>query len=227
MKDTTAESKEWYREKLARRVIESLEKNNITGLYAPTVEEARDKLISLIPARSKVGHGGSLTLEQMGLTGPGIYNPQWKEALRTGNYHLIDRRKPNITEKKQDELRKDSLFADVFLMSTNALTMDGKLVNIDGIGNRVAALIFGPPKVIIVAGINKIVPDVHAAIHRIRNYTAPIHSKRAGHAAPCSKTGYCIDCHGPTRSCCSVVIIEHQRQKDRITVIIVGEELGL
>jgi hypothetical protein len=227
MKDTTTESKEWYKEKLARRVIESLERNNITGFYAATVEEAREKLISMIPAHSKVGHGGSLTLEQMGVTGPGSYHPQWKEALRTGNYNLIDRRRPGITEEEQYELRKESLFADVFLMSTNALTMDGKLVNIDGIGNRVAALIFGPPKVIIVAGINKIVPDVQAAIHRIKNYTTPVHSKRAGYPAPCSKVGYCIDCHVPVRLCGSVAIIEFQPRKDRITVIIVGEELGL
>ncbi|MFC1916984.1 lactate utilization protein [Chloroflexota bacterium] len=219
MQDATTESKEWYKEKLARKVIESLEKNNISGFYVGTEEEALEKLISLIPTGSKVGHGGSLTLEQIGVI----------EALRAGNYNFIDRRRPDISVEEQYKLRKESLFADVFLMSTNALTMDGKLVNIDGIGNRLAALIFGPPKVIIVAGINKVVPDMDAAVHRIKNYVAPIHARRGDRPLPCAKTGNCVDCHAPERFCNAVVTIEHQYQKDkdRITVIIVGKELGL
>ena len=124
-------------------------------------------------------------------------------------------------------LRKESLLSDVFLSSTNALTMDGKLVNIDGLGNRVAALIFGPKKVIVVAGINKIVPDVEAALDRIKNYVTPIHGKRRDRAIPCAKTGKCVDCHVPLRSCNAVVTIEGQRHMDRMTVIIFGEELGL
>ena len=219
MNDATTESIEWFKETLAGKVIESLEKNNLCGLYARTEEEALEKVLSLIPAGSTVGHGGSLTLEQIGAI----------EALRKGNYNFIHRRKPDISAEEQHRLRKESLFADVFLMSTNALTMDGKLVNIDGIGNRIAALIFGPSKVIIVAGINKIVPDVDEALHRIKNYVTPIHTRRRGKQLPCAKTGNCVDCHAPTRSCNAVVTIEHQyrKDKDRITVIIVGKELGL
>lgn len=219
MKDASTESKEWYNEKLAHKVIESLEKNNISGFYVRTEEEAREKLLSMIPAGSKVGHGGSLTLEQIGVL----------QALRTGNYDFIDRRRPGISEEEQYKLRKESLFADVFVMSTNALTMDGKLVNIDGVGNRVAALIFGPPKVIIVAGINKVVPDMDAAVNRIKNYVAPIHARRGDRPLPCAKTGNCVDCRAPERICNVVVTIEHQyrKNKDRITVIIVGKELGL
>ena len=100
-------------------------------------------------------------------------------------------------------------------MSTNALTMDGKLVNIDGVGNRVAALIFGPPKVIMVAGINKVVPDMDAAMRRIKNYVAPIHARRRESPLPCAKTGSCIDCHAPERFCNAVVTIEHQYQKNK------------
>lgn len=215
--ENVTEIKEWYKETLAHRVIDSLEKNNMTGFYIKTGEEARERVLSLIPVGSKVGYGGSLSLDQIGV----------KDVLRAGNYHLIDRHKPQLTQEEKDDLRKESLFADVFLMSTNAVTMDGKLVNIDGIGNRVAALIFGPSKVIVVAGINKVVPDMEAARQRIRNYVAPIHARRLGLPLPCGETGKCIDCRSPLRFCNAVVTIEHQLQKDRITVIIVGEDLGL
>ena len=219
MDDMTTESIEWYKEELVRKVIEALAKNNINGLYVRTGAEAREKVLGLIPQGSTVGNGGSLTLEQTGVL----------EALRTGDYNYIDRRRPDIGVEEQTRLARESQFADVFLMSTNALTMDGKIVNIDGVGNRVAALIFGPPKVIIVAGINKIVPDVDAAVHRIKNYVSPIHARRRDRPLPCAKTGHCVDCHVPERFCNAVVTLEHQYQhnKDRITVIIVGEELGL
>lgn len=215
--DKVAETREWYEETLAHSVIQSLEKNHITGFYVKSKEEALEKVRSLIPEGSKVGYGGSLTLDQIGI----------KNLLRAGNYRLIDHAKAGISEEEMDTLQKESLSADVFLSSTNALTRDGKLVNIDGNGNRVAALIFGPKKVIIVAGINKIVPDVEAAIDRIKNYVAPIHGRRRNRPIPCAKTGKCIDCRVPLRSCNAVVTIENQRQTDRMTVIIVGEELGL
>ena len=215
--DKVSEIKEWYKETLIHRAIESLEKNNMTGFYVKTREEAREKLLSLIPVGSKVGFGGSLSLDQIGV----------KDLLRAGNYYFIDRDKPQLTEEEKYDLRKESLLADVFLMSTNALTMDGKLVNIDGVGNRVAALIFGPARVIIVAGINKIVPDLEAARQRIKDYVAPIHARRLGLPLPCAQTGKCVDCRNPLRFCNAVVTIEHQYQKDRITVIIVGEDLGL
>ncbi|MFC2066443.1 lactate utilization protein [Chloroflexota bacterium] len=219
MSDAVTESREWYKEKLARKVIESLEKNNISGFYVGGEEDAREKVLSLIPEGSKVGHGGSLTLDEIGLY----------DALRTGNYHFFDRNKEGITAEERNNLRKEGLSADVFLMSTNALTMDGKLVNIDATGNRVAALIFGPPRVIVVAGINKIVPDVDAAVDRIKNYVAPIHARRQNRDVPCAKTGNCVNCHSAERFCNAVVTIEHQYQKDkdRIMVIIVGKELGL
>ncbi|MFC2041032.1 lactate utilization protein [Chloroflexota bacterium] len=212
-----AETREWYKETLAGRVIKSLEKNNMAGLYVRTKEEALDKVISLIPEGSKVGFGGSLSLDQIGV----------KDVLREGNYHFIDRNIPGLSGDEIDRLRKESLLADVFLTSTNALTMDGKLVNIDGYGNRVAAISFGPGKVIVVAGINKIVSDLEAAMKRIKDYTTPIHAGRRDSAVPCAKTGVCVDCHTPQRLCNIVCIIEGQRRKDRMTVIIVGEELGL
>ncbi|MFH1382213.1 MAG: lactate utilization protein [Chloroflexota bacterium] len=214
-----AAAKEWYKETLAARVIKSLEKNNMTACYVKTREAALKKALSLIPKGCKVAHGGSLTLEEMGLL----------DTLRKRKkeYRFIDRRVPNLTDDDVERLRNESLLADVFLSSTNALTMDGKLVNIDGQGNRVAALLYGPKKVIIIAGINKIVPDQEAAMYRIQNYVTPVHGKRRDHTFPCTKVGYCVDCHTTQRACKLVTIIEQQRQKDRITVIICGEELGI
>ncbi len=215
--ERASESIEWYKEVLASKVISSLEKNNMTGIYVKTREEALRKALSLIPEGSRVGYGGSLTLEQIGVI----------DVLRKGNFHLYDRGKPKLSEDEIERLRKESLLADVFLMSTNALTIDGKLVNIDGYGNRVAALSYGPSKVIIVTGVNKIVPDQESAIRRIKDYVAPIHARRRNRPLPCAKTGNCVDCRATLRSCNILTVIEHQRQKDRITVIICGEKLGL
>jgi len=184
-----------------------------------TAQDACNIVLDLIPEGSKIGYGGSLTLDQIGI----------KEILRKRHYDFIDREPAEIDEHDQYILRRESLFSDVFLMSTNAITMDGHLVNIDGIGNRSAALIFGPSKVIVIAGINKIVPDKEAAIHRIKNYVAPIHARRRNRQLPCAKTGKCMNCHASERFCNALVIIEHQylKNKERITVIIIGEELGL
>jgi len=219
MKDALAESHKWYNKKLAQHTLRSLEKNNISGFYVETVQDACQRALDLIPVGSKVGYGGSLTLDQIGI----------KEILRRGNYKFIDHELPGINENDQNRLRKESLFSDVFLMSTNALTMEGHLVNIDGVGNRVAALIFGPSKVIVMAGVNKIVADKKAAIHRIRNYVAPIHARRRNRQLPCAKAGNCKNCHAPDRFCNALVTIEHQyvSDKGRITVIIIGQELGL
>lgn len=211
------ETKHWYNEMLAGRVIKSLEKNSMNGIYVQTKEEVLEKVISLIPEGSKVGTGGSLTLDQIGV----------KDMLRKGNFSFIDRNLPGLSEEESHQMRRDSLHADVFLTSTNALTMDGKLVNIDGTGNRVAAISYGPTKVIVVAGINKIVTDLEAAIRRIKDYVTPLHARRRDRSVPCAKAGVCVDCKIPERSCNIVTIIEHQRHKDRITIIIVGEELGL
>jgi len=219
MKHTLIDSLKWYRDIQVKKTIQSLKQNNISAHYAVTAEDACKKAISLIPKGVTVAYGGSLTLDEIGM----------KDALRNGNYNLLDRHRPGIDEEQQYRLRLEGLRADIFLMSTNALTTTGQLVNMDGTGNRVAALIFGPKKVIVIAGINKMVSDVESAIHRIRNYVAPVHAKRTGRDLPCAQTGYCVNCHAPIRFCNALVITEHQYQKnkDRITVIIVGQELGI
>ena len=219
MKDSFVESHVRHRENRIAKTLQSLEKNNIRSCYVENAADACRKAISLIPKGAKVGYGGSLTLDQIGI----------KEILRKGDYNLLDRHLPGVTETEDIRLRKESLLSDVFLTSTNALTEQGQLVNIDGTGNRVAALIYGPAKVIVIAGFNKIVPDVETAVHRVKNYAAPSLARKRNRLLPCAKTGKCVNCHSDERFCYALAIIEHQKLKymERITVIIVGEELGL
>ena len=211
------EAKKAFQEIQVQEVITALRKRQMEGAFVPNKEEALKTVLSLIPEGSKVGYGGSLTLDELGI----------KEALKKGNYQLVDRGRPGISEEELFSLRRESLLTDVFLCSTNALTRDGKMVNIDGSGNRLAALTFGPKKVIVVAGINKIVDDVERGLERVRNYAAPLHARRRGWDLPCAKTGRCVDCRSPRRICCTVTVTEYQREKDRVTVILVGETLGI
>lgn len=211
------EAKEALQKVCVKEVLSALRKNQMEAIFVPNSEEALKIVLSLIPEGSKVGYGGSWTLNELGI----------KQVLKEGNYHLIDRDRLETSDEEMFLLRRESLLADIFLCSVNALTRDGKLVNIDGIGNRLAALAFGPKKVIIVVGINKIVKDLDRGLERIRNYVAPIHAYRRGWDVPCAKTGACIDCHSPQRICGTLTVTEFQREKDRISVILVGEPLGI
>lgn len=211
------EAKKAFQEIHVQEVITALKKRHMEASFVPNKEEALKTVLSLIPEGSKVGYGGSLTLDELGI----------KEVLKKGNYQLIDRGRPGTSEAELFLLRRESLLTDVFLCSTNALTRDGKMVNIDGSGNRLAALTFGPKKVIVVVGVNKIVENVERGLERVRNYAAPLHARRRGWDLPCAKTGSCVDCRSPRRICCTVTVTEYQRVKGRITLILVGETLGI
>ncbi len=207
-----------------RDLIEALAGRNIPAFYVKNGKEAFEKVMSMIPERSTVGFGDSVTLRQIGVV----------EALETGNYVFLNPWRPGISLEENIRLKKRALTSDVFVTGTNALTLDGKIVNVDGLGNRVAAILFGPDKVIIVIGINKIVENLEEALDRIRNVAAPLNMKRHPEfdpLPPCGITGECSDCSSPWRICNKTVIIESQFNNDRykpvITVIIVGEELGL
>ncbi len=211
------EAKKAFQEIHVQEVLTALKKRNMEASFVPNKEEALKAVLSLIPEGSRVGYGGSLTLDELGI----------KEVLKKGNYQLIDRGRPGTSEEELFSLRRESLLTDVFLCSTNALTRDGKMVNIDGSGNRLAALTFGPKKVIVVVGVNKMVENVEQGLERVRNYAAPLHARRRGWDLPCAKTGSCVDCRSPRRICCTVTVTEYQRVKGRITVILVGETLGI
>jgi hypothetical protein len=207
-----------------RNLIERLGKNNILALYVKDKREAFETVMGMIPENTTVGFGDSLTLRQIGVV----------DALEKGNYTFLNPWRPDISVEENIRVKKRALTSDVFVTGTNALTLDGKIVNVDGHGNRVAAMLFGPDRVIIVIGINKIVRNLEEALGRIRKTAAPLNVKRHSHfdpAPPCDATGVCNDCTSPWRICNKTVMIERQFDNDRykpvISVVIVGEELGL
>lgn len=199
-------------DKLAEKIIAGLASRNMTGYYVQTKEEALNKALELIPEGSKVTKGGSMSVLEIGLD----------KALKEGNYDYCDR--DATTDKRAAELFAYS--ADVFLGSTNAITEDGVLINIDGNSNRVSAYAFGPKKLVLIVGMNKVAGDVDAAMKRARNEAATINAQRFGLQTPCSKTGACMDCKSPDTICCQFLITRFSRHKDRIHVILVNDSLG-
>lgn len=197
------------------KTMKNLEKNNMKPFFVETKEETLAKILDLIPENATIGFGGSETLKQVGVFA----------ALEKKKYTLLDWGNAKSREQGM-EMRKQSLFADIYLSSSNAITQDGKLVNMDGTGNRVSAITFGPKKVIIVAGKNKIVENEEKAVERIRNIAAPITAKRLGKKTPCVLTGKCMDCTSKDRICCTKVVHSWQKAPERINVIIVDEDLG-
>ena len=212
---TVYEALETQKEITAQSIIKNLKKRNMQGFYCKTKEDALKKVLELIPEQSSIGYGGSVTLEQTGIL----------NALKNGNYKVIEREKYN-TPELQRELSGKIAMSDFFLMSTNAMSMDGELVNIDGRGNRVCYLIYGPQNVIVVAGWNKIETDLEGAIKRARNVAAPPNCIRLNKNTPCIKNGHCNDCFSPDCICSQFVVTRRSSVPDRIKVILVGENLG-
>lgn len=211
-------------ERQARLTIPKLEKNNMQAFYVPTAAEVPGKVAELLHEGDTVAVGGSETLRETGVL----------ELLRSGRYRFLDRYAPGLTAGQVRRIFIDSFDADAYLCSANAITMNGELYNVDGNSNRVAALCYGPRSVIVVAGCNKLVPDLPAAIARVKRTSAPANAIRLDCATYCAKTGVCRGagggmtdgCDAPQRICCSYVVSAHQREPGRIKVILVGEPLG-
>lgn len=203
-------------ELLGKRLVENLNRRNMSAYYCATRSEALAKALELIPEGDVVSWGGSESLNQIGLI----------EAVKKRN-KVIDRAAAASMEEKQ-ELMRQALLCDTYLMSSNAVSQDGQLVNIDGNGNRCAALIYGPKRVVMVVGMNKVAADLDAAISRARNTAAPANVQHfPGLKTPCSVTGVCANCLSPETICCQFVITRYSRVPGRIKVIFVGEGLGL
>ncbi|OUN20260.1 lactate utilization protein [Pseudoflavonifractor sp. An85] len=202
------------REKMIQRTMKMLEHNNMAAHYAPTIQDAQQLVKQLIPQGATVACGGSMSLQEAGIM----------EILRSGDYTFWDREAVDSTQ--QDEILRKAFFADYYLSSSNAVTEQGELYNVDGNANRVAALCFGPKHVICVVGYNKIVPTLEDAKERVEAIAAPANTIRLQRDTPCAVTGHCENCHSPQRICCTTVIHQQQREAGRIHVIIVGEELG-
>ena len=204
------------REKQAQSLINALEKRNMTAYYCENIEVCRQKVLELVPAGSVISWGGSMTIHECGV-------PQ---ALKDrGDCEVLDR-SLYTTPEQQKEFAVKTFQSDYFLMSTNAITLDGELVNIDGYGNRVASLIYGPEHVIIIAGMNKVVPDVKQGFDRVRNIASPPNTIRLSKDTPCAKTGKCGNCMSPDCICNQIVVTRRSRDKQRIIVILVNDNLG-
>ena len=196
--------------------LQALRRNGMDACFVPSAEAARELVRGLLHEGDTVSHGGSMTLEQTGILA----------MLREGPYHFLDRSAPGITPEGVREVYLQSFRADAYLLSANAVTERGELYNVDGNSNRMAAFLYGPKSVIVVAGVNKLVPDLDAARERVRAAAAPLNAKRLGRSTPCVITGHCMDCASPDRICCNTVVSAQQRERGRVKVILVGETLG-
>lgn len=202
---------------LAEKLVGNLKQRHYEAFFCPTAQEAVEKITSMIPEGSSVTWGGSMTIRDMGLT-KALHN---KEGLDIWDRDLAPSR------EEAQEIYRRAFYADYYLSSVNAMSEDGEIVNIDGNGNRVAAITFGPKHVILVVGINKVTQNLDAAISRARSLAAPVNMMRfADLNTPCKNDGMCHDCKSPDSICNYIQIMRNSHPVGRHIVVIVGEELG-
>lgn len=209
------EIKDIRNEKLATSLIENLKRRHYEAYYCHDTEEMKRLVVQLIPEGSSITWGGSATIRDTGLT----------TLLKKGNYQVYDRDEATTPEEK-NAIYVRAFTCDYYLASANAISEDGVIVNIDGNGNRVAAMTFGPKSVIVIAGINKVMPDLDSAVARARHIAAPVNAQRFNLRTPCLKTGLCADCQSPDRICNVFQVIARSKPAGRIKLILVGEDLG-
>jgi hypothetical protein len=201
---------------LVEKTMASLKKHGIEALYFSNRADAKEEVLKRIPPKAKVGIGGSVTLREIGLV----------DDLAKRGHEVFDHWKEGLSKEERFQVGRKQQKAEVFLTSTNALTLDGKLINVDATGNRVTSMIFGPPKVMVLAGTNKIVKDLSEGLARIKKVVSPRNCQRRKDQTPCAVDGICHDCNSPGRLCRITTIIERKPFDTDLTVILVGEELG-
>ena len=210
------EIKKMYYDKRGEVLVRNLRSRHFDAWYCSTREEALEKALDLIPAGASVGWGGAMSAQQIGLM----------DAVHAGDYRVIDRDRTTTMEERVQAMR-DCLGVDVFITGANGLSMDGQMVNIDGTGNRVAAIVYGPGSVLVIAGMNKVEDTLEAAVTRARTVAAPMNKQRFPFKTPCDVTGSCADCKSEECICNQILITRHCRPAGRIKFLLVGEDLGL
>lgn len=200
---------------MAKGIIAGLARRNMEGFYCENGNDAVELAISMMEKGARIAWGGSASVTECGLM----------DAISSEDYVLIDRMNATTEEEKRN-IFAQTVLSDYYLMSTNAITLDGELVNIDGNGNRLAALIHGPKHVILIVGMNKVATDLDAAMKRVRLNACPPNAIRLNKNTPCAKTGKCGDCLSPDCFCNQIVITRRSGHQGRIKVILVGESLG-
>lgn len=206
----------WLGQQWIQTAAQALRKHGFNVTIVNTKQDARSAVLEMIPPSASVGVPGTVTIRELGLL----------DALESRGNRVFHHWIPGLTSEQDTAVRISELTADVFLTSGNAITLDGHIVNIDGSGSRVAAMIFGPSHVILVAGANKVVRDVPAAISHIKNVVAPMNARRLGAKTPCASLGVCTDCDAPARICCVTTILERRPSKTPFDVILIGEPAG-
>lgn len=210
-----SDHKKIFYRKRGNLLVKNLKNRHFEAYYCEDAKEALEKALQLIPTGASVGWGGVLSAEQIGLL----------DALRNGDYKVLDRKTCTTAEEKE-AMSKACLGADVFITGANGLSLDGQMVNIDGTGNRVAAIVYGPEKVLVIAGMNKVEDTLDAAMNRARTIAAPLNQQRFELPNPCTVTGACADCKSQTCICNQILITRNCRPAGRIQFILVGEDLG-
>jgi len=208
--------KTWLREKLAERCVANLKKHGFDARFVASTEDARSLLLDMISGYETFGFAGSSTTRALGLV----------EELKARGKTLYDHWQKGLTKEQDLEIRLQQGRCDCFLCSANAISATGEVINVDGIGNRTAAMSFGPKKVIIVAGMNKVTPDLESAIRRVQDVAAPMRAKSLGMETPCAETGFCDDCNAPRRICRITTILHRRPSLTDISVILINRSLG-
>ena len=207
--------KKKFYETAAETLIKNLDKRGMEAYYVDNKDDALKMALRFVTPGSSVSWGGSMSINEIGLI----------PALKAWDCTVLDRTVPKTEEEKKEFFGKVAV-CDYYFMSTNAITMDGELVNIDGTGNRVASLIFGPSNVVIIAGMNKVADNLESAVDRARNTAAPMNTIRLDRKTPCTQVGRCMDCMSPDCICNQFVVTRRSDPAGRIKIILVGEELG-
>ncbi len=214
----TNELANWSHQQRCEKAVEALGQNGFTAVCCAGLQDAADYIIRHAATAKSIGFGGSRSIADLGV----------QAVLEKGGKEILNHGIPGLTPAEKMEIMRRQLTCDLFLTSSNAVTLSGCLVNIDGNGNRVAALTFGPARTIVVAGRNKLVDgDLAAAIHRVKNVAAPPNAKRLNCNTPCAKTGFCANCNSPDRICRIIHVMEKKPRSADIHVLIVNEEMGL
>jgi len=211
------EIRKWHNEKTIQRAVKSLESNFFDAAFFSDRETLMNKVLSYVKPKMKIGFGGSLTVRDLGIV----------ERLKNEDVVVLDHWKPGLSKEEIGEIRSQQLTCDLFFSSANAITEKGEIINIDGFGNRTNSTTYGPKKVIIIAGYNKIVPDMNAGIERIKNVAAPMNARRLNLSLPCAETGRCHDCRSEARICRIISIMQRKPGGTDISVYLINEELGL
>ena len=213
----TDELNNWAYEKKCQKAVEVLNKKGFTAVYCATSSEAAEYILKEAGEAKSIGFGGSMSVAGLHLG----------DRLQQMDKELLNHGVPGLSMEERLEIMRRQLNCDLFLTGTNALTLTGCLVNIDATGNRVGAMMFGPQKVIVVAGRNKLVRDTEEALKRIKDYAAPPNAKRLNYNTPCAVTGFCTDCNSPERICRVTSIIEYKPRLTDIRLLVVNEDMGL